>query len=178
MGLVRPKFDGAFIRDYLDRLATQARVPQFFRSGELNVLRTWAVAELTYSSGILPVQMTQLVPADLDCNRLALKIDGRWIPITSTAYSAIRTYRRYFAAHRGGDGKFLFSSTHDPSKPVESSTLTASFRFVGDLIGFRVTPQNIQHAFVVEMKERGMSVHELAYITGVSEERLEYWRRR
>ncbi|SFV31785.1 hypothetical protein SAMN05216456_1457 [Devosia crocina] len=177
MGIVRPKFDTGFIQEYLDRVEMLAKTPAFFRGEELTAMRAWAVAELAFSSGVVPTRLAGLLSSDRDSVRLAVRIDGRWIPITEKANAAIDTYRSHLAAHRGNPGNFLLSNASDPSIAISPRSLTLGFGWIRERVGIHVAAVDLVNAFTVEMKARGMSARELEYITGIPAHRIEFRRR-
>lgn len=170
--------NGDFIRDWLDRLAYIAVSSEYSFKTEFNLLRTQAAAELAYSSGLLPVHVQNLRYSAIDFDRPALKLEDRLVPITPVAVQAIETWRARTRKLWGKDHEYLFFGSDGRDKPITIPSHDRGFRDAGDAVGFRLSASDIRAAFVVEMKERGMSVEQLAYITGLPAKALATWERR
>lgn len=178
MSLLRNVYGGEFIREWLDRLASIAASPEHTFKMEFRFLRTRAIAELAYSSGLLPHQLRKLPYSAADFDRLALILEDRQVPITEVAAGAIASWRARTPPRLGNEQGYLFFSIKCRDQPLTIAAHYDAIRDAGDAVGFRLTASDLRSAFIVEMKERGMSVEQLAYMTGLAPKVLATWKRK
>lgn len=161
-------YDGVVVQNWLDRLKSLAQVPSSYPRTRLGVLRTWAIAETVYSSGINVMELLALKPDAVDSTRPALGLPDRIVPITNAALSAIQNWSSVSEAYWGRPPAYLFSLSMFPDQPLTTDGCRQDFMNFGDRLGFRILPAQIRESFIHEIYARGMTVDQIAYITGLT----------
>ncbi|WP_332714358.1 tyrosine-type recombinase/integrase [Pelagibacterium mangrovi] len=164
--------EGIVVRQWLNRLKALALSPSSYPKTKLSRIRTWAIAELVYSSGVAPAEIISLRPRDLDSRRPALFLLAREIPVTQAALEAIEAWTSVSTSYWGRNSAYLFSLVQQPDAPMTTEGLAIEFNDIGDQIGFRISARELRNALILELLRLGMPADQLAYITGMSAKKI------
>lgn len=130
--------------------------------------RERSILMLLYSAGLRVGETVRLRPADIDSDRMMIRVEqskGRKDRYVMLSERLLRSLRRYWRAYR--PQLWLFPGP-DPSLPLSTHVVgrivTATRNRAG--IAKRVTPHTLRHSFATHLLERGDNIRVIQKLLG------------
>jgi site-specific recombinase XerD len=158
-------FDETVVHAFLDQLEYHNATEHKSRDALIRA-RTWAIAELIYSSALTVKDIQSLRREALDLSALSVTVGKRAIPFTPRAGNAIARWLRARDKKWPEPARLLFHSTGDLDAGAGSRT-TALMRSLFEVEGPRLTASDLRIAYICHSAQRGMSIANLQRLTGL-----------
>jgi len=174
-----------FYVEVLGRDAMVPRIPFMLREQHLPVvlsaeevlrllavplsLRDRVLITLTYSAGLRLGEVCRLEVADIDSDRMLIRVrqgkgrKDRYAPLSPVTLDLLRAW--YRATHPKA---LFFPTKKDPSKPIHHSTFQRALRLAVRRAGItkRVSPRTLRHSFATHAMEQGQPMPQIQIAMG------------
>ncbi len=171
-GLVRPKssakpryFDEPVVHAFLDQLES-LKATRYDAGYALIRIRTWAIAELIYSSALTVKDIQTLGREDLDLAARTVTVGTRKNPFTPRAGFAVARWLRARDEKWPEPARLLFHGTKNLEAAVGVRT-TSLIQSLFNIEGPLLTASDLRVAYICHSAQRGMSVANLTRLTGL-----------
>jgi len=155
---------------------TEKRLPEVLSLDEVSrlfaavrTLKTRTILQTMYGGGLRIKEALRLKPADIDSNRMVLRIQqgkgrqDRYVTLSPTLLGILRDYYRTYRPQ----GPWLFPS-REPDHPTHPTTVQRACRIAARKAGLskRVTTHTMRHSFATNLLEAGVDLRTIQILLG------------
>ncbi|MEM9000607.1 MAG: site-specific tyrosine recombinase/integron integrase [Bacteroidota bacterium] len=158
----------------IERPRKKKRLPNVLSKNEIlgiientNNIKHRCIVELLYSSGLRRNELLELKPADIDSNRMMVRIrqgKGNKDRLTILGKNTLKHLRLYYREYKPKNYLFEGPKGKKYSSSSVLSIIVTSARKAG--INRRVTPHMLRHSFATHLLEKGTDIRHIQLLLG------------